>query len=82
VTALVAAHRDRFGVVPICTVLQVAPSAVRSALVRPPGPRRIADEALKPKIAELHAVNYGARKITLPLPASTTSSLTGLGSLV
>jgi len=70
VTAFVAAHRDRFGVVPICRVLQVAPSAVRSALARPPGPRQLADEALKPLIAELHAANYGvygARKIKAAL---------------
>ena len=65
-----AAHRDRFGVVPICRVLQVAPCAVRSALSRPPGRRRLADEALKPRIAELHAANYsvyGARKIRAAL---------------
>jgi putative transposase len=70
VTAFVAAHRDQFGVVPICRVLQVAPSAVRSALARPPGPRQLADEALKPLIAELHAANYGvygARKIKAAL---------------
>ena len=69
-TAFVVAHRDRFGVVPICRVLQVAPSAVRSALSRPPGPRQLADEALKPLIAELHAANYGvygARKIKAAL---------------
>ena len=69
-TAFVAAHRDQFGVVPICRVLQVAPSAVRSALARPPGPRQLADEALKPLIAELHAANYGvygARKIKAAL---------------
>lgn len=58
------------GVEPVCRVLQVAPSAVRSALCRPPGPRRLADEALKAKIAELHAANYavyGARKIKAAL---------------
>jgi putative transposase len=70
VTAFVAAHRDRFGVVPICRVLQVAPSAVRSAMSRPPGPRQLADAALKPLIAELHGANYdvyGARKIKAAL---------------
>lgn len=58
------------GVEPVCRVLQVAPSAVRSALCRPPGRRRLADEALKAKIAELHAANYavyGARKIKAAL---------------
>lgn len=60
----------RHGVEPVWRVLQVAPSAVRSALRRPPGPRRLADEALKPKIVELHAANYsvyGARKIKAAL---------------
>lgn len=64
-----AAH-PRHGVEPVCRVLRVAPSAVRSALSRPPGPRRLADEVLKPKIAELHAANYsvyGARKIKAAL---------------
>jgi putative transposase len=58
------------GVEPTCRALQVAPSAVRSSLTRPPGPRQLADEALKPLIAELHAANYGvygARKIKAAL---------------
>jgi putative transposase len=43
---------------------------MRSALARPPGPRQLADDALKPLIAELHATNYGvygARKIKAAL---------------
>ncbi len=58
------------GVEPTCRVLQVAPSAVRSSLSRPPGQRQLADEALKPLIAELHAANYGvygARKVKAAL---------------
>ena len=31
-TAFVVAHRDEFGLEPICRELQVAPSAVRSCL--------------------------------------------------
>ena len=44
-----AAHRHH-GVVPICRVLQVAPSAVRSAMSRPVCARRQADDAIKPKL--------------------------------
>ena len=64
-----AAHRHH-GVVPICTVLQVAPSAVRSALSRPVTAREVADEALKPLIVELFEANYrvyGRRKIKAAL---------------
>lgn len=60
-----AAHRHH-GVVPICRVLQVAPSAVRSALARPVTARRLADEALKPKLLEVFNANYrvyGRRKM-------------------
>ena len=46
----VAANRDRFGLEPICRVLQVNASAVRSRLSRPPSATAIADEDLKAKI--------------------------------
>jgi putative transposase len=70
VTAFVAAHRDRYGVVPICRVLQVAPTAVRSALARPVTARQLADEALKPLIRQAFDANYqvyGRRKIVSEL---------------
>jgi putative transposase len=70
VTAFVVAHRDRHGVEPICRVLQVAPSAVRSRLARPISARELADEALKPKILEVYEANYrvyGRRKIKAAL---------------
>jgi putative transposase len=54
------------GVVPICRVLQVAPSAVRSRLSRPISARQIADETLKPIILQVFNENYqvyGRRKI-------------------
>jgi putative transposase len=70
----VAAHRHH-GVVPICRVLsteehQIAPSSVRSALARPTCARRLADDELKPKVAQIFADNYevyGARKIKASL---------------
>ena len=64
-----AAHRHH-GVVSICRTLQVAPSAVRSALARPVTARQLADEALKPIIVELFDANYrvyGRRKIKAAL---------------
>ena len=64
-----AAHRHH-GVVPICRVLQVAPSAVRSAMARPVCARRVADEAVKPKLLEVFEANYrvyGRRKMKAAL---------------
>jgi len=51
-------------------VLQVAPSAVRSALARPVCARRLADETLKPLISAIFEANYrvyGRRKIKAAL---------------
>ncbi len=64
-------HRDRFGVEPICTVLQVAPSAWwrRAARRRDPSlrsAREIRDEALMTEIRRVWQENfrvYGADKI-------------------
>ena len=64
-----AAHRHH-GVVPICRVLQVAPSAVRSAMARPVCDRRLTDEAIKPKLLEVFNNNYrvyGRRKMKAAL---------------
>jgi len=66
VTAFVVANRDTFGLEPICRVLQIATSTVRSCLARPISAREIADEVLKPKIRGLFDDNYqvyGRRKI-------------------
>ena len=57
VAAFVAAHRDH-GVVPICRVLHVDPSVVRSALARPACARRLTDEAIQPTLLELFDANY------------------------
>ena len=59
-------HRDRFGVEPICQVLQVAPSTYYAARCRPPSARQVRDEALTLKLRQVHAENfgvYGARKL-------------------
>jgi len=60
------AHRDRFGVEPICQVLAVAPSTYYAARSRPPSARAVRDAELKPEIRRVHAGNfavYGARKV-------------------
>lgn len=45
--AFIHAHRDRFGVEPICRSLQVAPSTYWSAKRRPVCARSIRDEELR-----------------------------------
>jgi putative transposase len=69
VAAFVAAHRHH-GVVPICRTLQVAPSAVRSAMSRLVCSRRLADHAVKPLLLEVFNANYrvyGRRKLKAAL---------------
>lgn len=64
-----AAHRH-YGVVPICRVLQIAPSSVRSAMARPVCARRLQDDAVKPKLLEVFEANYrvyGRRKMKAAL---------------
>jgi putative transposase len=64
-------HRDRFGVEPICAVLdsagtKIAPSTYYAAKTRPPSTRSMRDAELVPVIRQAHADNigvYGARKI-------------------
>ncbi len=72
IATFVIAHRDRrteglrWGFEPICRVLEVCPSTVRSHLARPPCARRVADEGLKIEIQRIFDVNYrvyGIRKI-------------------
>ena len=58
-TAYIDAHRDRFGVEPICRALQFAPSTYWSAKRRAPSARSRRDEQLKTEIARVHAENFG-----------------------
>jgi len=55
----VDAYRDRFGVEPICRVLQLAPSTYWSQKCRPPSARSIGDEDLKTEIVRVHRENFG-----------------------
>ena len=57
--AYIDAHRDRFGVEPICRALQFAPSTYWSAKRREPSARSGRDEELKAEIARVHAENFG-----------------------
>jgi len=56
-TAFVEEQKERFGVEPICTALQVAPSTYYACKTRPPSARRRRDEALKPEILRVHKDN-------------------------
>lgn len=64
--AFIDAHREVFGVEPICRVLQVAPSSYYTAKKRPPSARAMRDEQLKAAIVRIFEANYrcyGARKM-------------------
>ena len=65
-TAFIDAHRDTFGVEPICQVLAVAPSTYYAARCRLPSGRAVRDEQLRPEISRVHTANfevYGVRKV-------------------
>ena len=64
--AYIDAHRDRYGVEPICRALQFAPSTYYAAKARPRCARARRDEKLKREIRRVWEANYGvygARKI-------------------
>ena len=64
--AYIDAHRDRFGVEPICRALQFAPRTYYAAKARPPSTRAVRDKELRPEIVRVHAENfgvYGAAKV-------------------
>ena len=65
---VVDAHRERFGVEPICRVLQIAPSTYYAvnARQRDPSRRTLRDRELLERIRKVHKENfgvYGARKV-------------------
>jgi len=66
VNAYIDAHRQEFGVEPICRVLQIAPSGYYAAKRRAPSARAERDELLKAEIVRVFEANYrcyGARKV-------------------
>jgi putative transposase len=65
-TRYINAHRGRFGVEPICRVLNFNPSTYWARLVRPPSNRSINDARLAPEIKRVYEANYevyGAPKV-------------------
>jgi putative transposase len=73
--AYVEAHRERFGVEPICRTLQLAPSTYYAARARPPSARALRDERLKPQIRRVWEANYrvyGADKVWAQLKREDT----------
>jgi len=65
---VIDAHRDEYGVEPICRVLEVAPSTYYAvkARRRNPSDRALRDAELTERIRRVHAENYGvygARKV-------------------
>jgi putative transposase len=64
--AYIHAHKDRYGVEPICRVLPIAPSTYYAASHRPASARAVRDTKLKGEITRVHAEHfgvYGARKV-------------------
>jgi putative transposase len=58
-TRFIEAHRERFGVEPICRVLQVAPSTYYAVRNRQPSARRRRDEVLKAALKQAHTAHFG-----------------------
>lgn len=64
--SFIEAHRERFGVEPICTALQFAPATYYAARSRAPSARAQRDELLKVEIVRVFEENfgvYGAEKL-------------------
>ena len=64
--AFIDAHRDRYGVEPICEILPIAPSTYYGSKHRPASARALRDRELRTQIARVHGENfgvYGARKV-------------------
>lgn len=53
------AHRERFGVEPICRVIGASVATYYARRKRPPSPRALRDACLLEAIREVHEANYG-----------------------
>ena len=53
------AERHRFGVEPICKVLQFAPRTYYATKARPPSARAVRDAELRPVVERVHRENFG-----------------------
>jgi len=66
IVEFIDANREDFGVEPICSVLQVAPSTYYEVKSRPPSARAVRDAELKEALLQLWTDNYcvyGVRKL-------------------
>ena len=71
-TAFIEEHREKFGIEPICQIMDFAPSTYYAALKRRENPsaRDLRDQELIPEIRRVHRENlgvYGARKTWLQM---------------
>lgn len=74
--SFIEAHREAYGVEPICRVLQIAPSTYHARIAQQRDPTRLSawarrDHDLKPEISRIFAENfavYGVRKVWRQLP--------------
>jgi len=57
--SFITAHRERWGVEPICHTLQVAPSTYYATVCHQPSARQLSDEQLKCEIRRVHRDNFG-----------------------
>ncbi len=65
-TAFIDEHKEKVGVEPACSALQVAPSTYYAVKTRPASARECQDAALEREIARVHDANfgvYGVRKV-------------------
>jgi putative transposase len=60
VSAFIEGHRDRFGVEPICEILEVSASAYYQRAKGERSARAVEDERLLARIEEIHKANYCA----------------------
>lgn len=75
-TRFIDAHRARFGVEPICTTLQAAPSTYYAARQRPLSARCLRDAELTTQLRQVHAAHfgvYGVRKVWRQLQREGTT---------
>lgn len=69
-------HRDEFGVEPICSVLEIAPSTYYAAKDRAPSARAVRDVVLKVTLLALWRANYevyGIQKLWKAMSAGRRS---------
>ena len=67
--SFISAHRERWGIEPMCRTLQGAPSTYYAAVSHMPSARQVADDQLKLEITRIHRDNFGVYGIEKVAPA-------------